>query len=201
MRGTIIIILVLLGGVILGFLDLVPQFVLENDPGMIILYILLFCVGVSVGSDEEFLEKLKGQSPKLIFIPIVTITGTLIGTTLISPFLINRTLADCLAVGSGFGYYSLSSILITELKGTDLGVIALLSNIIREVSVLVFAPLMVRYFGKLAPICCGGATSMDSTLPFIIANSGKEFAVVSIIHGVVVDFSVPFLVSFFCSFQ
>ena len=75
-----------------------------------------------------------------------------------------------------------------------------MSNIIRELSALLLAPLFVKYFGKLAPISVGGATSMDTTLPIITKYSGNEFIVTSIFHGMVVDFSVIFLVTLFCSF-
>ena len=103
-----------------------------------------------------------------------------------------------MAVGSGFGYYSLSSIFITEYKGAELGTIALLSNISREIITLLSAPLLVRWFGNLAPIAAGGATTMDTTLPIITQYSGQQFVIVSIFHGFVTDFSVPFLVSLFC---
>ncbi|HAD01761.1 MAG TPA: hypothetical protein DCE74_06040, partial [Porphyromonadaceae bacterium] len=82
------------------------------------------------------------------------------------------SLTDCLAVGSGFGYYSLSSVFITQYKGAEMGTIALTANIIREILTLLAAPLMVRYFGRLAPICAGGATTMDTTLPIITRYSG-----------------------------
>ena len=88
---------------------------------------------------------------------------------------------------------------ITEYKGPELGTIALLSNITREIITLLFAPLLVRWFGNLAPISAGGATTMDTTLPIITRYSGQSFVVVSIFHGFVVDFSVPFLVTLFCS--
>ena len=101
--------------------------------------------------------------------------------------------------GSGFGYYSLSSIFITEYKGAELGTIALLANISREILTLLAAPLLVRWFGNLAPISAGGATTMDTTLPIITRTAGQQFVVVSIFHGFVVDFSVPFLVTLFCS--
>ena len=77
--------------------------------------------------------------------------------------------------------------------------IALLSNIMREIITLLCAPLLVRWFGNLAPISAGGATTMDTTLPIITRYAGQQFVVVSIFHGFVVDFSVPFLVTFFCS--
>ena len=117
----------------------------------------------------------------------------------VSLLLTHRSLTDCLAIGSGFGYYSLSSIFITEYRGAELGTIALLANISRELLTLLAAPLLARWFGLLAPISAGGATTMDTTLPVITRVSGQEFVVVSIFHGFVTDFSVPFLVTLFCS--
>ena len=86
----------------------------------------------------------------------MTILGTLAGSAAVSLILTHRSLTDCLAVGSGFGYYSLSSIFITEYKGAELGTIALLANISREILTLLAAPLLVRWFGNLAPISAGG---------------------------------------------
>ena len=123
----------------------------------------------------------------------------LAGSAAVSLILTHRSITDCLAVGSGFGYYSLSSIFITEYKGAELGTIALLANISREILTLLAAPLLVRWFGNLAPISAGGATTMDTTLPIITRTAGQQFVVVSIFHGFVVDFSVPFLVTLFCS--
>lgn len=100
-----------------------------------------------------------------------------------------------MAVGAGFGYYSLSSIFITEISGPTLGVIALLSNILRELVTLLASPLFAKYFGKLAPITSGGATSMDTTLPIIVQSSGKEYAIISVFSGIVLTILVPFFVT------
>jgi uncharacterized membrane protein YbjE (DUF340 family) len=159
----------------------------------------MFSVGFSIGNDKNSIKQFRGIPPRFLFLPIMTVIGTFAGVIVVNIFLKNRSLTDCLAVGAGFGYYSLSSILITEYKGIELGTIALLSNIIREILTLLLAPWMVKYFGKLSPIAAGGATTMDTTFPIIIRNSGKEFAIVSIYHGFVMDLSVPFLVGFFCS--
>ncbi|MDE6771091.1 MAG: lysine exporter LysO family protein, partial [Muribaculaceae bacterium] len=132
-------------------------------------------------------------------LPLVNIEGTLAGCLLVWLLMPCIDLGDGLAVGSGFGYYSLSSIFITQYKGPELGTVGLLANIIRELLTLLGAPLLVRLFGPLSAISSGGATSMDTTLPIITSVSGKEFVVLSIYHGFVVDFSVPFLVTFFCS--
>ena len=74
---------------------------------------------------------------------------------------------------------------------------ALLANITRELFTLLAAPLMVRFFGTLAPIAAGGATAMDTTLPIISQTAGREYVPVSIYCGFVTDFSVPFLVTLF----
>lgn len=157
-------------------------------------------MGLSIGNDPQTLINFRMLNPRLVFLPIATILGTLSAAALVSLILPHRSVTDCMAVGSGLGYYSLSSIFITEYKGPELGTVALLSNIMREVLTLLCAPLLVRWFGNLAPISAGGATTMDTTLPVITRYAGQPFVVVSIFHGFVTDFSVPFLVTFFCSF-
>lgn len=199
MKGSIIIILFFILGLLLSRFGLLPQTMIETDLSIYALYLLIFLVGITIGMDKKVLQTLKQPDFKIVLVPLATIVGTLAGSALVSPLLPSRSLTDCLAVGSGFGYYSLSSIFITESKGAEMGTIALMSNIIRELITLLAAPLLVRYFGKLAPICVGGATTMDTTLPIITRYAGKEFVVISVFHGMVVDFCVPFLVPFFCS--
>ena len=199
MLGSLIIVTFFVLGAVLGRFVEMPGFITENDPTLYALYVLMFLVGVSIGSDKKALRALRQQNIRIALVPLGTILGTLAGSALISFFLQHRSMTDCLAVGSGFGYYSLSSIFITQYKGAELGTIALASNIIRELVTLLAAPFLVRYFGKLAPISVGGATTTDTTLPIITQTSGKEFVVVSIFHGITVDFTVPFLVTFFCT--
>ena len=113
---------------------------------------------------------------------------------------------DCMAVGSGFAYYSLSSLLIVQLKeasagieiASQLGAIALLANIIREMLALFGAPLYASFFGKFAPVSVAGINSMDVCLPVISRYSGKNIVPVAIIHGIILEISVPLLISLFC---
>lgn len=198
MRGSLIIVAFFIAGLLLARWGWIPSSLSEGDVSIWALYALMFLVGISIGSDTQALKAIRGQHWKILWVPVATWAGTLAGTAIASLLLPSRSLADCLAVGSGFGYYSLSSIFITEYRGAELGTIALAANIIREIITLLGAPLLVCWFGKLAPICAGGATTMDTTLPVITRFSGKEFVVVSIFHGFIVDFSVPFLVTFFC---
>lgn len=199
MKGSLVILSFFATGVLLGIYRFFPAGLLSYNISFYVLCGLMFSVGISIGNDPDSFHQFRNLNPRLIFLPLMTILGTWLGVIAVSFFLKSRTINDCLAVGSGFGYYSLSSILITQCKGVELGTIALLSNIMREVITLLFAPWMVRYFGKLAPICAGGATTMDTTFPIIIRTSGKDYAIVSIYQGFIMDFTVPFLVTFFCS--
>ena len=197
MKGSLIIVGFFVLGIVCGLMGWVPP--LGGHMSFITLCALLFCVGMTVGNNTTLLKSFKRLDPRLMLLPLMTITGTLAATAVAAVGLPHRSLADCLAVGSGFGYYSLSSILITQYRGPDLGTVALLANIIREVITLLGAPLLVRWFGPLAPISAGGATTMDTTLPIITRTSGEDFVILSLFHGFLVDFSVPFLVTFFCS--
>jgi uncharacterized membrane protein YbjE (DUF340 family) len=199
MRSSLIIVGFFILGSLLGYFGVVPTSFLEGDISFYALGLLMFCVGISLGSDPETLKSFKKINPRLLLLPLLTIVGTLAGATIVGMLLPNRSVVDSMAVGSGLGYYSLSSIFITEFKGAELGTIALLSNISRELLALLLAPVFVKYFGKLAPISAGGATTMDTTLPIIMKFSGKEYMVLSVFHGFVTDLSVPFLVTLFCS--
>ena len=197
LKGSIVIVSFFVVGICLGYFHAVAdEYVRDISYG--VLCVMLFCVGFGVGSKPAMLKRFSSLSPRLMLLPMATILGTVIACVLLS-FFVNYSMASVLAIGSGFGYYSLSSILISQSIGTEAGTIALLCNIARELMVLLGAPLLLRLFGPLAPISAGGATTMDSTLPVIMRTLGEDFVLLSMFHGFLVDFSVPFLVTFFCS--
>ncbi len=197
MKQSLIYLLLFALGVILALWGHIPDVLLKDDISKWILYGLLFFVGVQIGSGKNMFTAVKRFGFKIALVPVATTVGTFAGAALTSLLLPERSLIDCLSVGAGFAYYSLSSILISEFRGAELGTIALLANIMREFIVLVFTPWLVKYFGKLSPICAGGATTMDTTLPMITKYSGSDYVVVALFHGMVIDFSVPLWVSFF----
>ena len=194
-------------GILIGYADVLPTNIAQSNYTIYVLYALVVFVGISIGADKQIKQILKTLRPKLLLIPLSTIIGTLSFSALASLFISKWGVFDCLAVGSGFAYYSLSSILITELKepligailATELATLALMTNIIREIITLLGTPILVKFFGPIAPISAGGATTIDTTLPIITKFSGKEWIFVAILHGVIIDLSVPLLVSLFCS--
>lgn len=200
MRDSLLIVMCFAIGVVLGFYDLLAQEFLHSDISTYVLYVLMFVVGVGIGSDKESLKVLRKANWKIFLVPMAVVVGSLGASMLFSMLLDDLSIREAAAVAAGFGYYSLSSILITEMHSESLGTIGLLANVIRELITLLLAPWMVIVFGKLAPIAAGGATAMDTTLPIITRSSGNEYAIIAVFSGVVLTVLVPFIVTFILTF-
>ena len=175
LKGSLVIVAFFVAGCVAGLFALVPFDVAGARVSTYVLYALMFCVGVTLGHDETLAGRVRRLDPRLALLPVMTAVGTLAGAALATPLLPPLAVTDTLAVGSGFGYYSLSSIFIADFRGAELGTVALLCNVMREIFTLL------------------------ATLPVITQAAGKPYAVVSIFHGCTLDFSVPFLVTFFCT--
>ena len=108
MKGSIIIVSFFIIGVLMGWTGWLPDFLLETDYTQYVLYLLMFLVGLSIGGDNKLREILLRLRFHVLLVPLATIVGTLLGSALISLVLIDLSFTDCMAVGTGFGYYSLS---------------------------------------------------------------------------------------------
>lgn len=204
MRDSLIIVGCFVVGLLLAVAGLLPENLPMNEITKWGLYLLLFCVGLGLGMEEGFFESLKTLPLRSLLLPLVTIVGSLLGGLLAWGLVsVLHTGApgifDMLAVSSGFGYYSLSSVLLDEARGPMIATIALAANLLREILTLLTAPLLRRGFGPWAVISSGGATSMDTTLPVAVRYGGARQAPVSVYHGVVLTVAVPFIVTLFIS--
>lgn len=196
MKATLGLLFCFILGIGVGYWQLLPQAMLEGDHVFYLLCLLLLFVGIGIGIDTKTLRSMAQSQWQAMVIPFAVGLGSLLGSGLVGWILPGIGFNDGVAVGAGFGYYSLSSILLTQLRGETLGVIALLSNIMRELLTIFFTPYMVRFFGPLAPIASGGATSMDTTLPIIHKYVGTKMTVVAVLNGIVLSMAVPFLIPF-----
>ncbi len=196
MKGSLIIIGFFTLGLISGLMKITPEYLDLDTISQYALYVLMFLAGAGIGADRGSWQVIRSVNFKIFLVPLGVMAGTFIGTGLVALILPGLTIRESLAVGSGFGYYSLSSVFISELHSESLGVIALISNILREVTTLLATPLLVKYFGKLAGIASGGATAMDTTLPVISKYSGRDYAIISLFSGIVLTIVVPLLVTF-----
>jgi uncharacterized membrane protein YbjE (DUF340 family) len=201
MTGSIIILFFFLVGLIAGISGINFGFENVDNLSLYALYMLMFFVGIGVGADQRVWDTLKKINLKIIAVPVIVIIGTILGSLICSLFLYDVSTLDAMAIGSGFGYYSLSSILISKIRNETLGVMALIANISREIFTLVATPLLVKFFGNIAPIASAGATSMDTTLPVITKYSGKDYAVISVFSGVVLTILVPSIITIIYKFM
>jgi uncharacterized membrane protein YbjE (DUF340 family) len=196
MKFSLVLLGLFLVGVLVGAAGLTPQALLAEGVSLQLVRLLLLLVGLGMGLDPHFQDHLRQINGRMLFVPAGIVIGSLLGAGLIALLLPGISLRDGVSVGAGLGYYSLSSILISQARGPELGVVALISNILREVSTLLLAPLLVRAFGKEAAVASAGATSSDTTLPVIQRNTDQATTLIAVINGLVLTLVVPFLVSF-----
>lgn len=160
------------------------------------LLILLFLIGFDIGNNRESLRTLLKADRLALIIPLGTVLGTLAGGAFVS-LITKLSMNEGMAISAGFGWHSLSAVMLAEMKGSDIGAIAFLSNVFRESITLLFLPLMAKHLGNFVPIAAGGATTMDVTLPIIEKYCGKRAAIVGFINGVILSTLVPIILPLF----
>lgn len=194
LKNCALILVMFLIGVGLGLSDVAFLTKIPDNSPEIILHILLLMVGIGIGTAPQTWRSVGGMGLKIFLAPLAAIIGSLGGAVAISPLIPEFSIPHILAVASGFGYYSLASIIISANGLPLLGAISLLCNLLRELSVIMLIPFILRLFGPLGAIAAAGATSMDTALPFIARQTSTKYAILAIINGTVLTLVVPFLV-------
>ncbi len=205
MKGSLIVLAVFAIGIFIGMSGLIPESFIPAELSEWLLYALVIQIGLSLGYGGNIRKIMSNISFRTLLLPFGTIVGTLLFTVLAGLLIGGWSPMDYLALGSGLGYYSLSSVLIIDIKSetiglqaaTQLGMLALLVNIIREMTALVCGPWFAKVFGRYAPVSAAGVTSMDVTMPMIVRCTGQEMMPIALMHGVVLEVCVPLLVSLF----
>ena len=121
--GSLVIVAFFVAGCVVGLFA--PFDLAGSRVSAYVLYALMFCVGITLGNDRTLAGRVRRLDPRLALLPVATAVGTLAGAALAAPLLAEWSLTDSLAVGAGFGYYSLSSIFIADFRGPELATIAL----------------------------------------------------------------------------
>lgn len=194
---TYIIIISVLVGIGCGYFVL-PQEIISGmgQVTSISLFVLIFLVGIDIGGNKKLIEDLKRMGLKVLLIPFGGVLGSLLGGLVIGT-IFSMPINEGLSIGSGFGWYSLSGVMLKEMGGETLGAIAFLSNVFRELLTVMLIPILAKKLNGYTAIAPAGATSMDTTLPLISKATNSEIAVVAFINGVILSSLVPILVPFF----
>jgi uncharacterized membrane protein YbjE (DUF340 family) len=157
------------------------------------LYLLLFVMGLTFAIDKEAVAKLKATGLKLLIIPVLVILGSILGG-LVAGLIFQLDLFGSMAVTAGYGWYTLTGPLLTQMLGTTWGALGFAANFLRELLTIVTITLLVR-LDKYAPIASGGATTMDTTLPVIVRYCGSETLITAFSSGFILSMIAPFTVA------
>lgn len=160
------------------------------------LMLLLFLIGLQLRNAGLSLRRLLMNRQGL------GIALALIGSSLLAGVIVTPWLAlpwhDALALASGFGWYSLSGIVVGDALGPAWGGVAFLNDVLREIIALAMIPLIITRRPAMA-IGYGGATAMDFTLPIIRSSGGLACVPVAIASGFLLSFVSPIFMGLFLS--
>lgn len=197
---TIHILLSVLFGIIFGYF-IAPEIIVQNIDLIIDfgLCLLLFFVGIDIGKNRNIIDDVKSYGFKIFLIPAMIVLGTLFGSMLASLFL-KLSIFETVAVGAGLGWYTLSAIELSK-HSAELGTIAFLANVSREVIALIIIPIIAKKMGHVEAIAPAGATAMDTSLPVITKATSSSISILSFFSGVILSFLVPILVPLIMSFN
>jgi uncharacterized membrane protein YbjE (DUF340 family) len=187
--------LAVLTGVVAGYW-LLPQLPMVENLATAMLMLLLFLIGLQLRNAGLSLRRLLFNRHGL-GIALVMAASSLVGGLVLTPML-DTGWYQSLALASGFGWYSLSGIVIGDALGPAWGGVAFLNDVIREIIALAIIPLLISQRPGMA-IGYGGATAMDFTLPVIRSSGGLSCVPVAIASGFILSFLSPVLMAVFLS--
>ena len=192
----------LVGGLLFGYLFLDTG--VKETLDLILmsaLDVMIFIAGIEIGSNRGILKRICNVHSALLAlaIPLAVACGSICGALLLG-HIAGLSAYDSLLVGGGLGWYSFSSVVISAMYSTEIGTVAFLANMMREISGFFLIPFLVRVhkFLALAP---SGAATMDSGLPVVIKYTNLHVGMYSFINGLVLTLIVPVLISWLLSLR
>ncbi len=160
------------------------------------LIFLLFLIGIQLRNNGMTLRQIVLNRRGMI-VAVLVVGSSLIGGV-INAFILDLPIRTSLAMASGFGWYSLSGILMTESYGPVIGSATFFNDLARELVAIMLIPGLVRRSRSAALGLCG-ATSMDFTLPVLQRSGGLEMVPAAIVQGFILSLLVPLLMALFAA--
>ncbi|MFW3614200.1 lysine exporter LysO family protein [Billgrantia antri] len=198
--GSLSLVAIVAGGVLLGLAlawlggDMI--FLHAEQWAEWVLYALLALIGCQLRNSGMPLKQILLNRHGLAIASVLAVSS-LVGGLLAAPLLSLRW-QEGLAMASGFGWYSLSGILVGDRLGPVLGGVAFFNDLTRELLAFLLIPMTIHRHAPLA-IGYGGATSMDFTLPVIQQHGGVACVPMAVVSGFLLSLLSPPLILFFLS--
>ena len=131
---------------------------------------------------------------KILLVPVACIIGSLLGALASALIIKHVLLKDLIMLSQGYGFYSMTGIVVTEIKNAQLGSIALMNDLFREIFAILFM-YMIGWRYPRSAISSAGATAMDVTLPMVKQACGNDFIPHAMVSGFVLSILAPIAVS------
>ena len=182
-------------GIVSGGLGLLPAVYVSslNPISEFALGVILLGIGAEIGHNRQAWQALRELGPRILLVPAGIAVGSISGAALTGA-LLGLPANESMAVGAGFGWYSLSGVLLAQIYSVSTGALAFLTNVFRELLAVVLMPLLARRVAHVVALAPGGATTMDTTLPIIARCMGSEAALIAFASGAALTALVPILV-------
>lgn len=182
-------------GVLLSCSPLADKHIFADIPVTdILLYALVFFVGIDIVGVKI---SSAWRSFKVIVIPLLVIAGSLLGGLLAS-FIAHESINTSLALASGFGWFTLSGVLVSSKLGAVYGTVALLTDLFRELLAILLLYLFGHRFSREC-IGAGAATTLDTTLPIIRQKCSSDNIPTALVSGLILTLLAPVLITFLLS--
>lgn len=184
-------------GIVLGTIVSVSNVDISFNSWYLLL-IFIFLIGIELAFTQFDRSWL---SWKILLVPVAAFIGSCLAS-FINYFVLSNDyhLNEVMALAQGYGWYSMSGIVFTELHSAKLGGIALLTDLFREV----FAILLMYCLGWRFPrsaISSAGATSMDVTLAMVKQSCGTHYVPHAMMSGLILSLLAPLLISLFLNLK
>lgn len=157
------------------------------------LCLLLVFVGIDLGLDGTVIDNFKKVGLRIFAFPAVVVVATLVSSTA-AGMVMGLSFKESLAIGAGFGWYTLAPGIIMEAGYLTASAVSFLHNVLRELLSIVFIPLVAAKIGYIETTGMPGAAAMDVCLPIVEKSTRSDIAVYSFVSGVLLSILVPVLV-------
>ena len=156
---------------------------------------LLLMIGI-IGADlAQIRLSRQWVSPAMLALPGLVVVGSMLGGSLVA-WLADVPLKAGLALSSGYGWFSLSSVMVAEALGKAYGTMALSIDLLRELLAFVILYAVGRWW-PVVGLAAAGATAMDSSLPIIKQVCSPSAIPMAMVSGFLLTLLAPFMMSLF----
>jgi uncharacterized membrane protein YbjE (DUF340 family) len=129
-----------------------------------------------------------------VWVPLTAaVVGALVAGTLFA-LVSGTSLPVALGTTLAFGFYTLAGPLVLARAGALLGLLAFLTNFLRENLTMVLSPVVGRRLRGEGLAALGGATSMDTTLFFVTRYGDRDAGSLALANGLVLTVAASLVV-------